>query len=149
MVREKVKVEDFRRIGKEYKHYVWHFVQKEQNLTRLSHFSYFDDKGVLDKPNPMIPFVDLLNLPYFESYTEESIDFLMDCNIHGSALFKPVYDPYEFVYRRQFYSPIFSSFNHYNMVSNTINYCYCAEGFINVISDLDIQYIMDIESKLT
>lgn len=148
MIREKVTVKDFSTIAKEHKHYLWHFVQKKQNKTRLAYYSYFDETNHSGHPNPMIPFVDKLDLPYFESYTEESIDFLMDTNIHGDKLYRPVFDPVEYVYRRQFYSPIFSSFNHYNRVSCTLNYCYCPEGFIQVIADLDLKYVLDLESKL-
>jgi hypothetical protein len=148
MVREKVTVKDFPSIAKEYQHYVWHFVQKEQNKTRLTYFSYFDKKNKSGFENPLIPFIDKLDLPYFESYAEESIDFLMDTNIHGNMLFKPTFDPIEFVYRRQFYTPIFASFYHYNRVSCTLNYCYCPEGFVQVIGDLDFKYVLDLESKL-
>ena len=148
MVRQKVKVGEFSTIAKKYKHYLWHFVQKKQNQTRLTCFSYFDETNHAGSTNPLTSLIDKLDLPYFESYTEESIDFLMDTNIHASNLYKPVFDPIEYVYRRQFYTPILCSFNHYNRVSCTLNYCYCPEGFIQVIGDLDFKYVLDLESKL-
>lgn len=149
MLREKVTVKDFSSIAKTYKHYVWHFIQKKQNRTRLTFYSYFDKTHIQHRDHVLVSLIDSLNLPYFESYTEESIDFLMDCNIHGSNLYKPTYDPIEYIHRRRFYTPLFAGFNHYNLVNSTLNFCYCPEGLVNVVAQMDMKYIFDLESKIS
>lgn len=149
MIREKVEVKDFKKIAKEHKHFIWHFLQKEQSKTPLFFFSYFDEKNDFGEKNPIKLFVDNLRIPYFESYCEDSVDFLIDAGIDGKIIFNPRFDPYYFLYRRQFYTPMILGFNHFTKISSTTNYCYCSDGLASVIGDLNPEYLLDLNSKLS
>lgn len=148
MIIEKVTVKDFDYIAKTYKHYLWHFLQKEQYKTRLQYFSYFDKKSFEGLDNPIIPFVDNLEIPYFESYAEESYDFLMDNRISGKLLYQPRFDSHFYLYKRQFYTPIMIGFEHYTKISATTDFCYCGEGFSKVLLELDPLYLLNMAEKL-
>jgi len=144
MIRERVDVKDFKKIAKEHKHFLWHFLQKNQESSTLTFFSYFLDKNEIELPNLLKQIVDLFDIPYFESYTEDSMDFLYDVGIKTSLLYKPQFVPTFYIPREQFFHSSILGFNHYSMVSSTMKYCYCPEGLTNVVMDLDPQYVLNL-----
>lgn len=147
MIREKVDVKDFNKIAKEHKHFIWHFLLKKQSKTTLGLFSFFEERNEIGVPNPLGFFLKNLDIPYFESYTEDSIDFLIDCGISAKLLYVPKYHPSHYYPRREMYNPVILGFNHYSKVSSTFNpgYCYCIEGLTNIVMDLDPSYILNLE----
>ena len=88
MIRQEVSVKDFYKIAKENEYFLWHFLQKGQELTKLSLWSIFKENTAVNKDfdNALIHILDKINIPYFESYTEDSIDFLMDIGLDGKLL---------------------------------------------------------------
>ena len=81
MIREQVTVEDFNRISEENEYYLWHFVKKIYTGP-LEIQPYFDDKTEKYKLKTIL---DMVDIPFFESYTEDSVDFLINLDIMGSG----------------------------------------------------------------
>lgn len=144
-VREKVKVEDFKKVASTYEHYIWHFLQKKQNETNLVLFSYFDKSIEEKKINQTKYLLDGIKIPYFESYIEESMDFLMDFEISPSTLFKPHKKNLVLEQHRK-YTPLFLGFNKFKLIGGSHQVCYCSDYLIELIYKLNPEYILN--SKL-
>ena len=88
MIRQEVSVKDFYKIAKDNEYFLWHFLQKEQESTRLLIWSIFKENKVIhqDIDNALVHILDKINIPYFESYVEDSIDFLMDMGLDSKLL---------------------------------------------------------------
>ena len=134
MIRQEVSVKDFYKIAKENEYFLWHFLQKGQELTKLSLWSIFKENKVIhqDVENALVHILDKINIPYFESYAEDSIDFLMDMGFSGKLLYNPVPGSFGPKHYR-FYQPIVMGFHKGKMIANTTEFCYCAEGILDVI----------------
>jgi hypothetical protein len=74
---ENVKVthKDFIKIAKENDYFLWHFLQKNQNDGDFIIRS-INDGGNENKAYHLNLLLKEIKIPYFESYIEDSIDFL-------------------------------------------------------------------------
>lgn len=144
-VRKKVKVQDFKQIASTHEHYIWHFLQKEQNESELGLFSYFDEPVDEVKINYIKYLLDGIEIPYFESYTEESMDFLMDFNIPSSHLFQP-FNKNAVLPQIRKYTPVFLGFNRLKLIGGSHQVCYCPDYMIELILNLNPEFILN--SKL-
>jgi hypothetical protein len=150
MIREIVTIKDYERIAKENEYFLWHFVQKKQEKNSPTMFSFFrEDVSIHKKQNNLKPILDKVNIPYFESYSEESIDFLVELGLPGSSLYTPPPPPPDSKYPRKniprefYYSPIILGFNKFSFKVSTFETCYCFEGVIDLIAKLNIQFLLD------
>jgi hypothetical protein len=143
MVREIVTIEDYQRIAKENEYFLWHFVQKNQQNNSLAMFSIFTDEK---KENTLLPVIDKIEIPYFESYTEESIDFLINLGLSVSNLWKTPPSNQKYIPQEYYYSPIILTFHKSLFKNSTFETCYCFEGLIELIGLLNPKFLLD--SKL-
>jgi hypothetical protein len=135
MIREKIDVHQIKDIKPKHETFLWHFLQKNQYENVHSIFSYFDKKfkNDVEVENPLQYILEAFpNLPYFESYVHENIDFLMDMGFSGKLLYNPVHGSFGPKHYR-FYQPIVMGFHKGKMIANTTEFCYCAEGILDVI----------------
>ena len=131
MVRERITVNDFERITKENEYFIWHFVNPN-SATQLKSIFQPDNPFT---PNPFIPILKSISIPYFESDSQESHDFLI--NLSTPFIIN--------AYKNNTYNPVVVSFNRKRMVNHTFGpYCYCLEGVIELIGELNPQFILDI-----
>lgn len=142
VVRKKVKVEDFKKIASNYEFYIWNFLQREQNETTLGMFSYFDDSQNEIKTNLTKYTLDGIEIPYFESYTEESMDFLLDFNIPHSFLFRQ-HDKNKILEHKRKFSPIFLGFNKYKLIGGSNEACYCPDYLIELVFKMNPEFILN------
>jgi hypothetical protein len=143
MVREIVTIEDYQRIAKENEYFLWHFVQKNQQNNSLAMFSIFTDEK---KENTLLPVIDKIDIPYFESYTEESIDFLINLGLSASNLWKTPPSNQKYIPQEYYYSPVILTFHKSLFKNSTFETCYCFEGLIELIGLLNPKFLLD--SKL-
>jgi hypothetical protein len=130
MIREQVTVEDFNRISQENEYYLWHFVKKVYTPA-LEIQPYFDDKTEKYKLKTIL---DMVDIPFFESYTEDSVDFLI--NLGFSAK--------KFWLGKKEFAPIMIGFNKNRKVTSTQDgICYCTEGIIDIVYQLNPKFILD------
>jgi hypothetical protein len=145
MVREKISSKDFYKIAKENEYFLWHFVQKNQHLNDLTISPILGEKKEYNELDILLKYVDI---PYFESYTEDSIDFLNTLGFDYKQLWSPktkgqMSNLNEFQFR-----PIIIGFRGYTKVISTFNTCYCLEGTIKIINTLDSKYSEEIIKNL-
>ena len=82
MIREKVTVQDFEKISQENEFFIWHFLMS-YDYSQPTLRSIFDEyEGNNYAPNRMVQFLEIFDVPYFESYVNESIDFLEDASVN-------------------------------------------------------------------
>ena len=130
MIREQVTVEDFNRISQENEYYLWHFVKKE-NSGPLEIQSYFDDKTEKYKLKTIL---DMVDIPFFESYTEDSVDFLINLGFSAKKFWSGGKE----------FAPIMIGFNKNRKVTSTQDgICYCTEGIIDIVYQLNPKFILD------
>lgn len=142
MIREKVTHKDYFKIARENEYFLWHFLQKDQNETSLAFSSVIDEI----KETNLLPMVlDNVDIPYFESYTEDSIDFLMGLGISHEKLYTPTTKP---IRRNEKFGTLIIGFKKFTNISSTFDYCYCPEGLVSVISDLNPKYIEQLNKNL-
>jgi hypothetical protein len=133
MIREQVTIEDYERISRENEYYLWHFVRKDSTGPVMI-FSYFEEehhfrghqlKGILDK----------IDIPYFESYLEDSYDFIINLGISAKHLWIP---------ETKEFNTIMMAFNKRRKVTSTFEgHCMCMEGILDMIYILNPQYILN------
>jgi hypothetical protein len=130
MIREQVTVEDFNRISQENEYYLWHFVKKENNGP-LEIQPYFDDKTEKYKLKTIL---DMVDIPFFESYTEDSVDFLINLGFSAKNFWSGGKE----------FAPIMIGFNKNRKVTSTKDgICYCTEGIIDIVYQLNPKFILD------
>jgi hypothetical protein len=134
MIREKIKVEDFDRISLENDYYLWHFVLRDVSCKPNMHSIFDGLDNEMRKPNSMIEFLNVFNVSYFESYVEESIDFLDKLGV-----------PLEHLRQRgeiKTIKPFMLTFNRRRLVNGTYNgYCFCPEGITKLLYNLNPELI--------
>ena len=130
MIREQVTVEDFNRISQENEYYLWHFVKKVYTPA-LEIQPYFDDKTEKYKLKTIL---DMVDIPFFESYTEDSVDFLINLGFSAKKFWSGGKE----------FSPIMIGFNKNRKVTSTKDgICYCTEGIIDIVYQLNPKFILD------
>jgi hypothetical protein len=130
MIREQVTVEDFNRISQENEYYLWHFVKKVYTPA-LEIQPYFDDKTEKYKLKTIL---DMVDIPFFESYTEDSVDFLINLGFSAKKFWSGGKE----------FSPIMIGFNKNRKVTSTQDgICYCTEGIIDIVYQLNPKFILD------
>ena len=136
MVREQIKVEDFDKVGRQYEYFIWNFVSKNQNVNWPTIRPIFDfDETHYKSPNFLIPLLEVFNVPYFETYIEDSIDFLSNLGV-----------PLDSLYLREveWFKPFMITFNRKRMVNSTYNgFCYCPEGITELLIDLNPDIVLN------
>lgn len=142
-IRERVKFSDYRKIAQENDYFIWHFLQKDQSKSTLGLISYFDELDGEGKFHHMKYFLDNVDIPYFESYTEESIDFLMDLGLNPNFLYvadEPNRHPQE---RKRKFSPVLTVFNKFKISGTSFDKCYCTEYLIEMVYNLNPKFILE------
>lgn len=136
MVREQIKVEDFDRVGRQYEYFIWNFVSKNQNVNWPTIRPIFNfDETHYKSPNFLIPLLEVFDVPYFETYIEDSIDFLNNLGV-----------PLDSLYLREveWFKPFMLTFNRKRMVNSTYNgFCYCPEGITKLLIDLNPDIVLN------
>lgn len=142
MIREKVTSKDYFKIAKDNEYFLWHFLQKDQNSNQLAISTIIDE---VKESNPLPTILNNVDIPYYESYTEDSIDFLMDLGIDHKKLFTPSHKPMK---RTQKFAAIIIGFKKFTKVSSTFDHCYCLEGVVSVLNDLHPKFIEQLNNNL-
>lgn len=139
MIRERVTVSDYRKISLENEYYIWNFLQKKQNLNFLNIWSIFDKKED-DNPkhkleNHIQELLEIFPISYYESYVEDSMDFLQGIGFSVNSLYElPENNETRWMTRREhFYKPVVVLFKKFTPISSTRNYCYCTEGITEML----------------
>lgn len=145
MIREKITHKDFHRIAKENEYFLWHFLQKDQHKTPLAMSSLIEESRDI---NTLSMLLNDLDIPYFESYTEDSIDFLAGLGFDYNKLYngKPVSG--KIPPMRERFSPIVIGFKKFTKVLSTLDNCYCADGVTQILSKMDERYLEQIMINL-
>lgn len=134
MIREKITVGDFDRISKEHEYYIWNFVSKNQEVnwpTIRPIFDFNEDKYF--NPNKLVVLLETFDIPYFETYIEDSLEFLDTLGVPLEKLNQR---------RIKFFNPFLLSFNRRRLVNSTYNgFCYCPEGITDLLYDLNPEII--------
>jgi hypothetical protein len=124
-----ITVNDFQSVARNNEYFLWHFMQKNQEESSLLLYSYFDKRE--GEENKIKEIMDLVNIPYFESYTEDSIDFLNGLGIPYENLWSPKnMTPNSF---HKTFNPIIIGFKKFNKIKTTQDICYCVEGVLEII----------------
>jgi hypothetical protein len=141
MERRITTVDDFNNVARNNEYFLWHFLQKKQSENSLTLFSYFETRE--DRENPINLILDNINVPYFESYVEDSVDFLQDIGISHNLIWEPLnLKPY--VDPNYFFKPVIIGFKKFTKVTSTFEHCYCTEGLIDVIGDLNPELLLPL-----
>jgi hypothetical protein len=131
MVRELVTVDQYEKIAKEHEYYLWNFTNPDANITI---FSYFTDTPF----HPLRQLLDTIDIPYFESKTSESYDFLYNIGFTVK----------DGIWRKGHFLPVALAFNKRRKVASTHDgYCYCIEGFIDMIYELNPKFILNAKTN--
>lgn len=136
MVREKIKVEDFDRISKEHEYYLWNFISKNQSVNLPTIKPIFDFENDEERsPNRLIDMLEIFDVNYFETYIEDSLDFLDMIGVPLDYLHKG---------HLKFFNPFMMTFNRRRFVNATYNgFCYCPEGITDLLYDLNPEIIFN------
>ena len=132
MIREKITVNDYERISRENEYYIWHFVRKTNMGTRAI-YSIFDESSFpYGSSHQLESFLEICDIPYFESYVEDSIDFL-DKLIPLDRLMSK---------NDNKLNTCILGFNKRRMVTSTMHgHCMCIGGISEIIYELNPDFI--------
>jgi hypothetical protein len=129
MVRKKITHKDFIEIGKSNEYFLWHFLQKNQENNSLTLFSIFKEKN--NEENHLNFVLNDLNIPYYESYVEDEMEFLLGSGIHSTYWEAPSFSTT--VSPEYFFKPAIVLYKGYSLKGSTFQTCYCIEGLVNLI----------------
>jgi hypothetical protein len=136
MIRELVSVQDFERISQENEYFIWHFLMNDEFSQPSMRSIFSENEKHYHSPNLMIQFLEIFDIPYFESYANESIDFLDKL---GAPLEKLR------IKTKPDLNPLVLSFNHRRLVNATYNgFCLCPEGLTDLLYNLNPKFIHDL-----
>lgn len=136
----KVSHKDFYKIAKENDIFLWHFLQKNQNDGDLTLRSI--EEGNEGKKIHLNFLLKEINIPYFESYTEDSIDFLHELGISYDNLWSPKFNFTLKTYDTNFH-PLVIGFRKFEKVETTLKTCYCVDGILKIIGQLNPELILN------
>jgi len=144
MERKIITIDDFHDVARNNEYFLWHFLQKEQSSTILGLFSYFDTRENYN--NPINTLLSTYNIPYYESYTEDSIDFLNNLGYPYNKLWnKHQSDGFGHIKRNELFSPVIIGFKRFKNVKSTLDTCYCLEGAVEVIGELNPEFLINAQ----
>jgi hypothetical protein len=152
MIREKASVEDFKKIAKDNEYFLWNFLMEDQYNTINSIWSIFDKKinpytEEIER-NPLDVLLSMTDIPYYESYVKDSVDFLINLGLNAKNIYM-LRNPWpnRAPERRWYYVPVLIGFKRTRMVYNTHKYetCYCVEGAAEIIMNLNPELLSNIE----
>ena len=143
MERKVITINDFHDVARNNEYFLWHFLQKDQHETNFGLFSYFDEKE--NHYNPIKTLLDGIDIPYYESYTEDSIDFLNNLGYPYDKLWDKHKGAANRIKRNQLFSPVIVGFKRYSNVKSTLDTCYCIEGTIEVIGELNPEFLINAQ----
>lgn len=143
MERRIITVNDFQSVARDNEYFLWHFMQKKQKESSLTLYSYFEKRE--SEGNKIKELMDLVNIPYFESYTEDSIDFLNGLGIPYERLWSPNnMSPNSF---HQTFNPIIIGFKKFSKIKTTQDLCYCVDGVLEIISELNPEFLSTVNTE--
>jgi hypothetical protein len=141
MIRERASVDDFKKIAKENEYFLWHFLMEDQNETKLGLWSVFEKKinpyTNTTQFNGLEILLSMTKIPYYESYTKDSMDFLINLGLDVKYLSTSG--------KTRSYSPLIIGFKRNRMVYNTHRLCYCVDGVVEIIMNLNPELLSNIE----
>jgi len=129
---------DFMEIARTNDYFLWHFLQKNQNDGNLLIRSVFDGDN-LGSTNQLNLLLKEINIPYFESYTEDSIDFLHELGIPYNKLWNPNFN----FDNNSDYHPVIIGFKKFQKIETTFDVCYCIEGVAKIIGKINPELILN------
>jgi hypothetical protein len=133
MIREMVTVQDFDRISRENEYFIWHFLMNDDFSQPTMRSIFSENEKHYRSPNKMIQFLEIFDVPYFESYANESIDFLDKLGVPLEKLR---------IKTKTDLNPLIISFNHRRLVNATYNgFCLCPEGLTDLLYNLNPEFI--------
>jgi len=141
MDRKIITIKDFRDVARNNEYFLWHFVQKEQYKNSTVMYSYFDNREY--DVNYIKTVVDQLEIPYYESYVEDSIDFISGLGYPYNRLWNPP-KPKVIVNSNFLFNPILVGFKKFSKVSSTLEFCYCYEGVLDVVASLNPELLLPL-----
>ena len=141
MDRKIITIKDFKDVARNNEYFLWHFLQKEQYKGDLSMYSYFDNRE--GEINYIKNIVDQLNIPYYESYTEDSIDFIHELGYQYNILWNPP-KPQVIVSPNFLFNTTLVGFKKFSKVSSTFDWCYCYEGVLDVVASLNPEFLLSL-----
>lgn len=129
---EYIKVDDFKKVGSTNEYWLWHFIAPKPNLELQIQpiHGAVNEIGI----HPFRDLIEQLQIPIFETPTNEAIDFLISL------------DPYlhiENIFRNNKFSPLILGFNYMRLVSSTHhpNKCYCCEGIVEIVAEMNVELL--------
>ena len=143
MERKIITVNDFQNVARSNEYFLWHFVQKNQEKSTLGFYSYFTQRE--NDPHKLKVLIDLVKIPYFESYVEDSLEFLNGIGIPYKRLWSPL--THLNLHPNQKFNPLIIGFKKFSKISSTSDSCYCVERLIDVIADLDPEFLLSVNTE--
>ena len=135
MVREQILTKDFEIISRKYDYYLWNFVWKGEGMSHSMRTIFDDDNTNHNSINRLKYFLDVFDVPYFESYIQESIDFLDTLGVPLNELR---------IKNTDMIKPFMLTFNRRRFVNATYNgFCVCPEGITELLYDLNPEIILN------
>jgi hypothetical protein len=144
MERKIITINDFQNVARNNDYFLWHFLQKNQESHSLGLYSYFKQRENSD--HKLKELIDLVEIPYFESYTEDSIDFLNGLGIPYERLWSPL-ETLNGVTSNQRFNPVVIGFKKFNVIKTTQDICYCVEGVLEIISELNPEFLLSVNTE--
>lgn len=116
-------ISDFRKVSLENEVFFWHFIVDDQNKYRYHIQSLSQPIVLYRQEDPLSYLLETFNIKIFESYTKDSIEFLLE---HGYPSLK-IYD--------HAFLPNFIGFRNGKFMYGTNNNvsCFCRDGVLDVV----------------
>lgn len=144
MERKIITVNDFQNVARNNEYFLWHFMQKNQEKYTLGFYSYFTQRE--NAPHKLKELIDLVKIPYFESYTEDSLEFLNGLGFPYKNLWSPLSNV-PTIHPNQNFNPVIIGFKKFSKISSTLESCYCVESLLDIITKLNPEFLLSVDTE--
>ena len=135
MVREQILVQDFEKISRKYDYYLWNFVWKGEGMYHSMRTIFDESSEDIESSNHLKYFLEVFDIPYFESYIQDSMDFLDVLGVPLNNLR---------IKNTNMINPFMITFNRRRLVNATYNgFCVCPEGITKLLYDLNPEIVLN------
>lgn len=145
MERKVITYKDFHEVAEKNEYFLWHFLQKGQEMNTFQLWSIFKENPNPNLEHAMKTVLESFEIPYYESYVEDSIDFLNGLGIPYDRLWEPRTDKRNLLRNEFFFAPVVIGFKKFEKVHSTFDVCYCVEGVVEVINKINPELILNYQ----
>lgn len=138
MIRKFIEHEEFYKIFHKHEYFIWNFVSKNHSpMLQIRPIFHEIKKEEVEIENYLTEILKYIDIPYYESYIEDSVDFLINLKLPPNLIW---------LNELHIYNPVLIGFKGpVKKFSTYEGFCYCNEGILDLVYNLNPDFLLNIK----